>query len=99
VRGETRGEPHEYLAWRLGRNHALRKGDWKFVRYGANPSRLFNLAEDVGEKRNLAAEKAEKLKELEELYAAWESQTVAPVFQVKRPVTFPYDGEEITLEF
>jgi arylsulfatase A-like enzyme len=99
VRGETRGEPHEYLAWRLGRNHALRKGDWKFVRYGANPTRLFNLAADIGEKDDLATDNQEKLKELEELYAAWESQTVAPVFQVKRPVTFSYEGEEITLDF
>ncbi len=99
VRGEREGDPHQFLAWRLGRNHALRKGDWKILRYGPNPTRLFNLAQDIGENRNLAGENPEKLKELEDLYAAWESQTIAPVYKVKQPITFSYEGEQITLEF
>jgi arylsulfatase A-like enzyme len=58
---------------------ALRSGDWKFMQPGqirellgpwkntqiAAPGALFNLAEDVGETRDLAAQHPDKVKELE----------------------------------
>ncbi len=42
---------------------ALRMGDWKLVRHGKQEE-LYNLAEDLGETRNLAKTQPDKLKEL-----------------------------------
>ena len=54
-----------------GRQHAARVGDWKLVVVpGASPM-LFNLKDDIGEERDVAKERPEKLKELQAAYAAW----------------------------
>jgi len=81
--GETKGAPHETLFWRSNGpngNYAARMGDWKYVRLGAAPAELYNLASDVAESKNLAAEKPEVLAKLEAAVAAWNSETIAPVF-------------------
>ena len=33
VKGEKTGSPHDALYWRLGQQTAVRRGDWKLVRY------------------------------------------------------------------
>lgn len=54
-----------YLWWEHAGNRALRVGDWKLVAAGANgPWELYNLRNDRGEMRNLAAEKPAKAREL-----------------------------------
>ena len=71
------GRPHEALYWRLGGATAIRKGDWQLVRMSDDGSiqdpavlsdvsgaELYNLKDDVGETRNLAAARPEKVKEL-----------------------------------
>ena len=69
--GKREGQPHEQLFWRAGRQHAARVGDWKLVVVpGASPM-LFNLKDDIGEERDVAKERPEKLKELQAAYAAW----------------------------
>ena len=49
---------HDYLYWELGRQQAVRAGDWKLVRLtgqaGRTQTLLFNLADDIGELDNLA---------------------------------------------
>lgn len=97
--GAKTGTPHDYLAWRMGRNRALRKGDWKFLQYGDNPPKLFNLADDIGESRNLSGEYPEKLTELKQLYARWESEMVAPAFVVNKPVPLDYEGERNIIDY
>jgi arylsulfatase A-like enzyme/lysophospholipase L1-like esterase len=83
--GKRTGEPHDALFWRsrtMSGNHGARQGDWKFVHStegGATPGpaqtpardMLFNLADDIGERRDLAAENPGKLAELRKLYEAW----------------------------
>jgi arylsulfatase len=58
----------DYLAWEIFGNHAVRQGDWKLVwqykPYGTEQWELFNLAEDMAERHNLAAEQPEKVKTL-----------------------------------
>jgi len=58
----------DYLAWEIFGNHAVRQGDWKLVwqykPYGTEQWELFNLAEDLAERHNLAAEQPEKVKTL-----------------------------------
>jgi len=49
---------------------AIRMGDWKLLVGAGNEDQLYNLAEDLGEKNNLAAVNPEKLKELRARYDA-----------------------------
>ncbi len=69
-------EHHEWLYWEIvdregnPRMRAARHGDWKFVQNKrSEPVELYNLAEDLGEQRNLAAEHPELVKEFEAWYA------------------------------
>ena len=58
----------DYLAWELFGNRAVRQGDWKlrwqYKPYGKGEWELFNLADDVAERRDLAAAQPEKVKSL-----------------------------------
>ena len=66
---------HEYLYWEFhekGGRVALRQGNWKAVRYDVfkapeAPIELYNLAEDIAEKNNVAAQNPEIVAELTEL--------------------------------
>ena len=54
--------PYVYYKWH---GHAVRVGDWKLVLTNRNKTvELYNLAKDIGETQNLAAEMPEKLAEL-----------------------------------
>jgi len=58
----------DYLAWENFGNRAVRQGDWKirweWKPYGTGDWQLFNLAEDAGERKDLAKERPDKLKAL-----------------------------------
>jgi len=63
--------PHsgqDYLAWEVFGNRAVRQGDWKlrwqYKPYGTEQWELFNLAEDVAERRDLASAQPDKVKAL-----------------------------------
>ena len=85
--GEKAGAPHEALYWRFGQQLAIRMGDWKLVK-GAGGSvpieshgpaklegaELYNLRDDVGEKKNLAGERPEKVRELATAWTTWNAQ-------------------------
>jgi arylsulfatase A-like enzyme len=78
------GAPHETLFWRMngpGGNYAVRRGSMKLVRNGKAEPELYDLAADVGESKNLAAEKSEVVKELVTAIAEWEKGTIAPTFE------------------
>ena len=56
---------NRYLYWELGAQRAVRKGYWKAVRPGKNRRwELFNLRTDISERKNLANQEPEILKEL-----------------------------------
>lgn len=88
VTGKKQSAPHAILFWRnrtRSNNYAARQGDWKFVHSteGAEspgprqtPARdmLFNLAADIGEQHDLAAEQPDKLAALKKLYEAWSAE-------------------------
>jgi arylsulfatase A-like enzyme len=89
--GANAGEPHEALYWRLGQQMAIRKGDWKLVRYwkefaGEEPPddfssvQLYNLREDIGEKNDLASAQPEKVKELQDQWDAWNKTLAQPAW-------------------
>jgi len=67
---------HEYLYWEyFGRPaQAVRMGDWKGIRLHAKknprgPIELYNLAEDLGEERNVAAEHPWIVEKIEKIMA------------------------------
>ena len=77
--GRKKTPPHESLFWRSRQNHAVRKGNWKLVKM-RKQTRLFDLASDIGENRDLAVERTDVLKEIEEAYNRWNSQMTAPLW-------------------
>jgi arylsulfatase A-like enzyme len=64
--------PHDYIYFRHEDNRGLRQGNWKIVAAGENAAwELYDLSEDRGESRNLAAKLPERLNQLKSL---WEKQ-------------------------
>lgn len=92
--GKMSGRPHEALYWRLGENMAIRKGDWKLVKTSERPlqdidpamfndlsgAELYNLADDIGEKMNLAAAHPKKVKELAAAWQRWNKELAKPLW-------------------
>lgn len=92
--GVEKGRPHDALYWRLGGMMAIRAGDWKLVKTRDGPlvdtdpsalsdlseAGLYNLAEDIGETRNRAAERPDKVKELAEMWQRWNRDLAKPLW-------------------
>ena len=70
LRGERPADRRFY--WRSGRNSAIRTGAWKLCTHG-DRTQLFNLAEDPGEKDDVAAALPGKVAELRAAWQAWEA--------------------------
>ena len=92
------------MAWEVFGNRAVRQGDWKlrwqYKPYGTEEWELFNLAEDVAERHDLAAEHPEKVKEL---LARWDeyaqennvilpSRVVSEGLEKKLPDRYPVEA-------
>ena len=60
ARDAVRG-PDDWIGWELFGNRAIRQGDWKLLwlckPFGTSQWQLFNLKDDPGETKDLAAEK------------------------------------------
>jgi arylsulfatase A-like enzyme len=92
--GTAAGAPHDVLYWRFGGMMAIRKGDWKLVKTRDGPlvdvdpsvlgdlsqAGLYNLAEDIGETRNRAAERPDKVQELSATWHRWNRQLATPLW-------------------
>lgn len=82
LRGET-GVAHENLFWSEGPakgEWAVRSGDWKLVA-DKTQVELFNLRQDISERRNLSAEHPEKVRELTALHESWLEEMPEPRIQ------------------
>jgi len=82
--GEKDTAPHDTLFWRSGGpggNNAVRRGNWKLVRLGKAAPELYDLAADIGESKNVAAEHPQVVQELVTAIAEWEKGTIAPTFE------------------
>jgi len=73
LRGEATAVygPDDILAGELFGSRKLRQGDWKLTDIGDGRWRLFNLARDPGETRDLAAEEPARVATLARLWDAW----------------------------
>jgi len=70
--GTKNGRPHDKLFWRFNVVAAVRDGDWKLIRIKDHDPLLFNLAEDLSEKNNVADAHPEKVKAMLQDIANWE---------------------------
>ena len=67
--------------WRVGPQGAFRAGEWKIVRArGARAWQLYNLDDDIGEERDLAAINPAKLAELEKGWDALNREMIEPLW-------------------
>jgi arylsulfatase A-like enzyme len=91
--GEKSGAPHDALYWRFGEQMAIRAGDYKLVRYDSNAdtltgarnqpvtaAKLYNLANDIGETKDLSAAQPDKVNELQAKWDLWNKSNVAPLW-------------------
>ena len=99
--GSATGAPHDALYWRFGGMMAIRRGDWKLVKTRDGPLRdvdpstlldlseagLYNLSQDIGETRNRAAERPDKVKELSELWQQWNRRLSRPLWAPRPEVS------------
>ncbi|WP_209404375.1 arylsulfatase [Pseudozobellia sp. WGM2] len=77
---------HQYLYWEFhekGGRQAIRKGDWKAVKYNVfdaenSPLQLYDLSKDISEQNDIANEHPEVVKEMEQLFA--QARTPSEVF-------------------
>jgi arylsulfatase len=64
----------DYLAWEIFGNRAVRQGEWKlrwqYKPYGKGDWELFNVANDPAERKDVAAEKPDKL---QAMVALWDN--------------------------
>jgi arylsulfatase A-like enzyme len=82
LEGEKTTAPHERLCWRAmeGKARAVREGEWKLVRMDGQADELYQLTDDIGESKNLAAEQPQVAAKLAAALEDWERALIAPVF-------------------
>lgn len=87
--GKNSSAPHAQLFWRMdgGEAFAVREGNWKWMRTYSNPPELYNLADDLGEARNVAAQHPEIAARLAASAAEWNRGLVRPLW-----VNNPFGG-------
>ena len=65
------GKPHDVLYWQFGQAKAVRKGDWKLVKFGDADWELYDLAADRTELDNLAEKHPDKVRAMAQLWQQW----------------------------
>lgn len=66
--------------WRTTPVSVIQSGDWKLMEFLEDGRlELYNLANDIGESKNLAKENATKTKELYDLLVSWRAEVKAPM--------------------
>src|SRR5262245_43698335 len=86
--GKNTAAPHEALFWRYGALWGVREGNHKLLKVRDEQPQLFDLAADIGEKRDLAAANQELVKRLQAHYDKWNSALVSPAWS--QPNTPPW---------
>lgn len=92
ARGEQSGRPHERIFWRTDRYLTLREGDWK-LQSSALPKidRLYDLALDPLEKRNLANSEPAKLAAMKATLARIDAEQATPLWPSLGAAYVPID--------
>jgi arylsulfatase A-like enzyme len=91
LRGEAQ-RAHEHLYWEFhegGFHQAVRQGEWKLMRQGPELE-LFNLRDDIGESRNVAARYPDVVARMEPLFRMLRTESAE--FPIGRPERPPQAG-------
>lgn len=80
--GENANTPHDYLFWRKfdAKEFAVRHKDEKLLNTKGTGKMLFNLANDISEENNRAAQEEEQVKKLQNSFDKWHSEMLPPSF-------------------
>jgi arylsulfatase A-like enzyme len=100
LEGKATGVPHDTLYWRFGPQKAVRRGDWKLVqaydydqtqagppqaaKIEAKP-RLIHLPTDIGESKDLSADRSDLVKELQAAWETWNATLPPPAWLPNPP--------------
>ncbi len=78
LKGNNLERPHKTLFWRCGPQWAVRNDDWKLVvaKGGSGKPELYDLANDIGESKDLASAEPDKVAQLQKLYDIWNGEQV-----------------------
>lgn len=91
--------PHEALFWRLGRQRAVRRGQWKLVDWRDMAAgkqsgwQLYDLSLDPGEKHDVAADRPELVRELTAAWEHWDKANISPLWRGGRYEDPPLDAK------
>lgn len=84
VNGKLKGRPHETLLWKRDVRAAIRKGDWKLIRFPDRPAELFYLPDDQSELNNLSAQEPIRFRQMYKELFAWETTLERPRWLLKK---------------
>lgn len=96
ILGKQKELPHPVLYWRYGGQAAIRKGDYKLVRYDSNADtrrgpnqpptdfKLYDLNKDIGETHDLMGEQPERAAALKSEWESWERTLAKPLWRNSR---------------
>ncbi|AWW29536.1 sulfatase [Echinicola strongylocentroti] len=87
--GEIAERPHDKLFWKKENRGAIRKGDWKLLRFPDRPAELYNIRQDEREEKNLAYDHPDMVRKLYKELFEWELSLERPLWQLKRE----YEGK------
>jgi len=85
--GKAGAPPHGRLYWRQGGGtaFAIREGRYKLVKPAAGAVQVYDLEADIGESRDLAAERPELRDRMLQAWEAWDRELIPPRFESPRP--------------
>lgn len=83
LEGKAKGAPHQRLFWRTGggATWAVREGNLKMVKAAQAEPALYDLDTDIGEARDLAAERPQVAQRLRTAFEDWNEQLISPLFE------------------
>ncbi|TRX71148.1 sulfatase-like hydrolase/transferase [Carboxylicivirga sp. M1479] len=80
VIGKEDGEPHSELYWRKNQSQALRQGDYKLIKVDRLGYRMYNLRNDLSERRDLSQVELGKFDELCSKMEEYDHQMMTPLW-------------------
>jgi arylsulfatase A-like enzyme len=104
LRGEPTPNPERPIFWHFPNTYdqppysSVRKGNWKLIyQHVTRKLELYDLAQDIGEQKNLAADQPEKLRDLATVLSDFLRETKAPMSidrETGKPIAYPISHVE-----
>ncbi len=79
MKGDTEGDPHDYLFWRKERKSAIRMKEYKLICVEGIGERLYNLRENLGETTDVYEQNRALSDKMKAAYKEWEKGIITPM--------------------